>query len=98
MTTDGTTLLVTGARVLTPGGELRELDESTLRAAMAEAPTGSVRLADGQTIVDLLVSSGLTPSKGAARRAVLPEPAPTRRSRRTSRETAAPSAAPRSGR
>ncbi|OLF09907.1 tyrosine--tRNA ligase [Actinophytocola xanthii] len=51
-------------------GELRELDESTLDAAMAEVPTGSVRLADGPTIVDLLVVSGLTPSRGAARRAV----------------------------
>ena len=37
---------------------------------MAEAPTGSVRLADEPTIVDLLVESGLSPSKAAARRAI----------------------------
>jgi len=51
-------------------GELRELDASTLDAAMAEAPTGSARLADSPTIVDLLVSSGLAESRGAARRVV----------------------------
>jgi tyrosyl-tRNA synthetase len=51
-------------------GELRALDESTLTAAMAEAPTASARLADSPTIVDLLVASGLAESRGAARRAV----------------------------
>src|SRR5262245_47423157 len=51
-------------------GELRELDSSTLDAAMAEAPTGTVRLADTPTIVDLLIASGLVESRGAARRAV----------------------------
>jgi tyrosyl-tRNA synthetase len=51
-------------------GELRELDERTLDAAMAEAPTGKVLLADRPTIVDLLVASGLASSKGAARRTV----------------------------
>lgn len=51
-------------------GELRELDESTLTSAMAEAPTASARLADSPTIVDLLVASGLAESRAAARRAV----------------------------
>ncbi|MGQ0717841.1 MAG: tyrosine--tRNA ligase [Pseudonocardiales bacterium] len=51
-------------------GELRELDERMLNAAMAEAPTGQVLLADQPTIVDLLVASGLASSKGAARRTV----------------------------
>jgi tyrosyl-tRNA synthetase len=51
-------------------GELRDLDEPTLDAAMAEAPTGKVLLADRPTIVDLLVASGLASSKGAARRTV----------------------------
>ncbi len=51
-------------------GELRELDERTLDAAMAEAPTGHVLLADRPTILDLLVISGLANSKGAARRTV----------------------------
>ncbi len=51
-------------------GELRELELSTLTGAMAEVPTGEVRLADGPTIVDLLVSAGLADSRGAARRTV----------------------------
>ncbi|HEX6360336.1 tyrosine--tRNA ligase [Actinophytocola sp.] len=51
-------------------GELRDLDASTLDAAMAEVPTGTVRLADQPTIVDLLVTSGLAESRGAARRVV----------------------------
>jgi tyrosyl-tRNA synthetase len=51
-------------------GELRELDETTLDAAMAEAPTGQVRMTDQPTILDLLVASGLVESKGAARRTV----------------------------
>jgi tyrosyl-tRNA synthetase len=51
-------------------GELRDLDERTLQAVMAEAPTGQVLLADRPTIVDLLVISGLADSKGAARRTV----------------------------
>ena len=51
-------------------GELRDLDSSTLDAAMAEVPTGSARLAESPTIVDLLVTSGLAESRGAARRAV----------------------------
>lgn len=51
-------------------GELRDLDEPTLNAAMAEVPTGTARLAESPTIVDLLVSSGLVESRGAARRVV----------------------------
>ena len=62
--------VIAASQALFGRGELSLLDEPTLTAAMAEAPTGSVRLADEPTIVDLLVESGLTPSKGAARRAV----------------------------
>jgi tyrosyl-tRNA synthetase len=51
-------------------GELRDLDESTLAAAMAEVRTGTARLSESPTIVDLLVTSGLADSRGAARRAV----------------------------
>ncbi|MEV6244459.1 tyrosine--tRNA ligase [Lentzea sp. NPDC051838] len=51
-------------------GELRDLDESVLSAALAEAPKGEARLADEPTIVDLLVASGLADSRGAARRTV----------------------------
>jgi tyrosyl-tRNA synthetase len=51
-------------------GELGELDEETLSAAMAEAPTGEVQLSEHPTIVDLLVACGLAESRGAARRTV----------------------------
>ncbi|GAA3869071.1 tyrosine--tRNA ligase [Saccharothrix violaceirubra] len=62
--------VVAASQALFGRGELRELDLSTLAAAMAEAPTGDARLADAPTIVDLLVASGLSDSRGAARRAV----------------------------
>ncbi|MFD5829260.1 tyrosine--tRNA ligase, partial [Lentzea sp. NPDC060358] len=51
-------------------GELRDLDLRTLANALAEAPTGEVRLADSPTILDLLVVTGLADSRGAARRTV----------------------------
>ncbi|MET8429973.1 tyrosine--tRNA ligase [Nocardia sp. NPDC004860] len=53
-------------------GDLRELDESTLSAALAEsAVDGKVAEATGtSTIVDLLVDSGLCDGRSAARRAV----------------------------
>ncbi|MGV9615227.1 tyrosine--tRNA ligase [Nocardia xishanensis] len=55
-------------------GELRELDEATLASALREAAIdGAVaEVAPGQpdTIVDLLVATGLSESRGAARRAV----------------------------
>jgi tyrosyl-tRNA synthetase len=51
-------------------GDLRALDAGTLDAALAEVPTASVRLSDGPSIVDLLVATGLVPSRGAARRAI----------------------------
>lgn len=51
-------------------GDLRELDAGTLDAALSEVPTATVTLAERPTIVDLLVATGLTESRGAARRAV----------------------------
>ena len=51
-------------------GDLHDLDASTLGAALAEVPHASYALADRPTIVDLLVATGLTDSRGAARRAV----------------------------
>jgi tyrosyl-tRNA synthetase len=62
--------VVAASKALFGKGELAALDEPTLDAAMAEAPTGEVTLADGPTIVDVLVASGLVDSKGAARRTV----------------------------
>ncbi|MFF0491063.1 tyrosine--tRNA ligase [Nocardia sp. NPDC004068] len=53
-------------------GDLHELDEGTLSAALSEAAgEGGVAVAGTDaTIVDLLVASGLSESRGAARRAV----------------------------
>lgn len=62
--------VVAASQALFGRGELHELDLSTLDAAMAEAPTGTARLAEQPTIVDLLVTAGLAPSRGAARRTV----------------------------
>ncbi|MFE7802339.1 tyrosine--tRNA ligase [Nocardia sp. NPDC057440] len=54
--------------------DLRELDEATLAAALREAAVegtvAEVVAEEPSTIVDLLVASGLSESRGAARRAV----------------------------
>jgi len=50
--------------------ELAELDESTLAAALKEASVSELAPGEPRTIIDLLVTSGLCESKGAARRAV----------------------------
>ncbi|MDJ0361155.1 tyrosine--tRNA ligase [Rhodococcus sp. H29-C3] len=50
--------------------ELGELDETTLAAALREASIAQVHEGDPKTIIDLLVATGLSDSKGAARRAV----------------------------
>ncbi|GAB3299482.1 tyrosine--tRNA ligase [Parasphingorhabdus pacifica] len=62
--------VVAASQALFGRGELGELTESTLDAAMAEVPTGEVRLSDEPTIVDLLVETGLVGGKGAARRTI----------------------------
>ncbi|MEU5762031.1 tyrosine--tRNA ligase [Nocardia sp. NPDC047648] len=55
-------------------GELRELDEATLGAALREAAVdgevAQIKAGEPSTIVDLLVATGLCESRGAARRAV----------------------------
>ncbi|WP_326548855.1 tyrosine--tRNA ligase [Mycolicibacterium sp. ND9-15] len=54
-------------------GELTELDEPTLAAALREASNDGVaelKAGGPDAIVDLLVASGLSPSKAAARRTV----------------------------
>jgi tyrosyl-tRNA synthetase len=50
--------------------ELTDLDESTLAAALHEASVADIEVGAPNTIVDLLVATGLSESKGAARRAV----------------------------
>ena len=62
--------VISASTALFGRGDLRGLDAGTLDAALAEVPTATVRLADGPSIVDLLVDTGLVPSRGAARRAV----------------------------
>lgn len=62
--------VVAASQALFGRGELADLDASTLRAAMGEAPTGEVALSDSTTIVTLLVESGLATSNGAARRTI----------------------------
>lgn len=52
------------------GGDLKSLDASTLGTALDEAGGVEVSRSDQPTVVDLLVSSGLSESRGAARRTV----------------------------
>jgi tyrosyl-tRNA synthetase len=51
-------------------GELSDLDEPTLGAALREASVAELRPGDPDGVTDLLVATGLSPSKGAARRTV----------------------------
>ncbi|GAA4891032.1 tyrosine--tRNA ligase [Actinomycetospora straminea] len=58
------------SRALFGRGELAALDASTLAAAVAEIPSFTATRSEKPTIVDLLVGSGLSASRGAARRTV----------------------------
>jgi len=51
-------------------GELAQLDEPTLAAALREASVAELKPGGPGTITDLLVASGLSGSKGAARRTI----------------------------
>jgi tyrosyl-tRNA synthetase len=51
-------------------GELGRLDESTLAAALRETSVAELKPGTPDGIVDLLVASGLSASKGAARRTI----------------------------
>jgi tyrosyl-tRNA synthetase len=51
-------------------GELARLDESTLKAALRETPVAELQPGAPDGIVDLLVASGLSSSRGAARRTI----------------------------
>ena len=51
-------------------GELDRLDESTLAAALRETSVAELPPGGTDTIVDLLVATGLSASKGAARRTI----------------------------
>jgi tyrosyl-tRNA synthetase len=58
------------SRALFGRAELGDLDESTLGAALREASVAELAPGGPDTITDLLVAAGLSPSKGAARRTV----------------------------
>ncbi|MFJ7215778.1 tyrosine--tRNA ligase [Amycolatopsis sp. NPDC098790] len=60
--------VINASQALFGRGELADLDERTLDAAMAEVPNGKVDPSGDATIVDLLLAGGLVDSKGAARR------------------------------
>jgi tyrosyl-tRNA synthetase len=56
------------SRALFGQGELSELDEATLRAALAELPTAKV--GELRPVYELLADTGIVASRGAARRAI----------------------------
>ena len=56
------------SRALFGQGELGELDEATLRAALAELPT--TRVTELRPVYELLADTGIVASRGAARRAI----------------------------
>lgn len=58
------------SRALFGRGELGDLDESTLAAALREASVAELPPGGPDTITDLLVATGLSASKGAARRTI----------------------------
>ncbi|MEQ4207292.1 tyrosine--tRNA ligase [Actinopolymorpha sp. B9G3] len=63
--------VVAASRALFGRGELADVDERTLDAALREAP--NIRVETGETlpaVVDLLAESGLAQSRGAARRTI----------------------------
>ena len=64
---------VAASRALFGQGELAELDERTLAAALAEIPSATLRIPPGQplpTVADLMAATGIVPSKSAARRVI----------------------------
>ncbi|MGW7412467.1 tyrosine--tRNA ligase [Streptomyces sp. NPDC054863] len=60
--------VIAASKALFGQGELTELDEPTLKAALSELPHAKVE-GLGQ-VVDLLIAAGLAPSKGGARRTI----------------------------
>lgn len=58
------------SRALFGRGELTRLDEATLAAALRETPVAELKPGAPDGIVDLLVSSGLSASRAAARRTI----------------------------
>jgi tyrosyl-tRNA synthetase len=66
---------VAASEALFGQGNLRELDEKTLAAALAEVPSVTLKASDVQAdglppVADLMAAAGIVPSKSAARRAI----------------------------
>ena len=66
---DETARAIASARALFGQGELRDLDEATLAAALAELPRATIDQLGG-TVIDLMAACGIVASKSDARRAV----------------------------
>jgi len=58
------------SRALFGQGDLDRLDEATLAAALREASVAELKTGSPDGIIDLLVATGLSASKGAARRTI----------------------------
>ncbi|MEV4257218.1 tyrosine--tRNA ligase [Spirillospora sp. NPDC049652] len=67
---DETAAAIAASKALFGQGELRELDERTLAAALSEVPRTEVPAGDLPPVADLLAASGLCKSKSEARRAI----------------------------
>ena len=65
---DATAKVIAASQALFGRGSLRDLDDETLAAAVAELPSATG--AAGDPLVDLFAAAGLVESKSAARRAV----------------------------
>ncbi|CAH0299494.1 Tyrosine--tRNA ligase [Arthrobacter sp. Bi83] len=66
---EATEKVIAASAALFGNGDLSALDKQTLRAATSELPSTTVQV-DAMGIIDLLVASGLSDSKSAARRIV----------------------------
>jgi tyrosyl-tRNA synthetase len=73
---DETAKAIAASRALFGQGDLGELDEKTLAAALAEVPSATVRMPGGNGagelpgVADLMAQTSIVPSKSAARRAI----------------------------
>ncbi|MDJ0393214.1 tyrosine--tRNA ligase [Rhodococcus sp. G-MC3] len=67
---DNTRAVELASQALFGRAELTDLDETTLSGALGETAIAEIAEGDTPSIVDLLVATGLSDSKGAARRAV----------------------------
>ena len=66
---DATRVAIAASEALFGGGDLHDLDSATLEAAFADLPRATLSAGYGlPTVLDLFVQSGLSESRGAARR------------------------------